>query len=55
MKGVYSKEGILIYSDVDVVEFALMTIHKNYVDYVIVFPMVARIPDSMLNLVNPTN
>lgn len=55
LKKVYSHEGILIPSDVDVAQFALMTIPKIIVDDATIYPMVARIPDSMLNLVKPSN
>lgn len=48
------QEDIQMHCDVDVAEFAPITIPKNTIDDVLIFPMVARIPDLMLNLVNPS-
>lgn len=55
LKEVYTQEGIQTLCNVDVVEFAQMTIPHNTVDDVMIFQTVAQIHDVMLNLVNPFN
>lgn len=52
---VYTQEGIPLPTNDDVATFAQMTITKSTMDDPVVFLVVGRIPDSMLNLVSPTN
>lgn len=52
---VYSQVGILIFEDAEVAQFYQMFIPKSTIDDPIVFPVVGRIPDVMLNLVSVMN
>lgn len=53
LKEIYCQESILVPSNVDTVEFPTMTVPNIVVDDVVIFHVVAPIPDLMQNLVDP--
>lgn len=55
MKEIYSREDILIPSDVDTAEFPSMIVPKIAMNDATIFPVVSRIPNSMLKLMDPKN
>lgn len=55
LREVYTQENVLFLTDVDTPKFPSMTVPKVMVDDVMLFPMVARIYDSMLKLINHTH
>lgn len=55
LKEIYSQENIIIPGGIEYAEFTMMTAPRVFVDDANVFLNVARIPDSMLKLIDPTN
>lgn len=53
LKEVYSQENIFVPTDVETAEFSIMVARRVFVDDLNAFLIVARIPDSMLKLVDP--